>query len=292
MALGIVGAAYAQTVHQLEVGEILFTSTQNGNYDIYAMNSDGSDLRPLTDSPADDTNPSWSPDGASVLFISDRDGSSDVFIMNSDGSEPRPLTRTDADEVAAAWSPDGTQIVFARGDSEISPLQGGTAQLFILTLATGEETQITDAEALHNAPAWSPDGEWIAYVSDADGTPQIYKQHIADGTVVRMTNVEGATSFNPAWSPNGAWLAYDSLLDGNRDIYVMDSDGERLRRVTDDPAVDMQPVWTFDGTRLMFASDRVGNMNLYRTDSFGRGIVRLTTGEGVQAEPFCLWAGG
>lgn len=293
-ALAMFGRAAAQAnvnVDDVQVGEVLFTSAQAGNFDIFAMNPDTSDQRALTDSDGNDTSPSWSPDGLYVLFISDRTGNAEVFMMSSDGTNQRPLTDTAADEVAAAWSPDGAQIVFVRGDSDVSPLAGGTAQLFILTLATGEERQLTNADALHNAPAWSPDGEWIAYVSDAEGSPQLYKMRVDGSDILRLTHAPGTSSFNPAWSPDGTTLAFDSIFAGNRDVYTMDSDGSNVLRLTRHIAIDMQPVWTFDGLRLMFVSERTGGIDIYRMFANGGNVERLTTGDGIEAEPFCLWAG-
>jgi TolB protein len=275
---------------RLEIGEVLFTSAANGNLDIVAMKPDGTGLRSLTDSPADDSSPIWSPDGRAILFLSDRDGSGNVFIMNTDGSEQRNITQSELAEFSADWSPDAAQIVFARADSTLQPAEGGTAQLFIRDLATGEETQLTDDPAFNNEPAWDPQGEYIAYVSDIEGTPQIYLLRLSDGETIRISGDANASRFNPAWSPNGEWLAYDSVVEGNRDIYVMRRNGERILRLTDHPDTDMQPVWTFDGLRLMFSSDRTGTMQIYRMDASGRGVVRLTDSPTTATQATCLWA--
>jgi Tol biopolymer transport system component len=280
---------HAQDTPTLTIGEVVFTSALNGNPDIFAMNPDGTELRALTDSPANDNSPVWSPDGQHILFLSERDGGQDVFIMNNDGSEQRNITQSVLDEYAAGWSPDAQQIVFARADSEIPPNEGGTVQLFILDLQTGEETQLTASSAFNNAPTWSPDGAWIAYVSDIEGTPQIYKMRVDGSETIRMTTTPDTTSFNPAWSPNGQWLAFDSVVSENRDIYVMREDGTNLRRLTDHPDTDMLPVWTFDGLRLMFSSDRTGVMQIYRMDAGGRGVVRITNSRTSEKDASCLW---
>ncbi len=281
---------HAQETLPLEIGEVLFTSSANGNRDIFLMKPDGTGLRALTDSDDDDYSPIWSPDGQAILFISERDGNADVFTMNTDGSAVRNVTQSALDEFSADWSPDGTQIVFARADSALSPADGGTTQLWVRSLTTDAETQITEIEAFNNEPAWSSQGDRIAFVSDFEGTPQIYSLPPSGGEPTLMTTLAGTTSFNPAWSPNGRWLAFDSVVDGNRDIYVMRADGSEPRRLTDDPAVDMQPVWTFDGLRLMFSSDRTGVMQIYRMDAGGRGVLRLTNSRTAETEAACLWA--
>ena len=66
--------------------KILFTSTRDGNREIYTMNPDGSEQMRLTHHPGNDLSAVWSPTGEQILFISDRDGVRDLFLMDSDGS--------------------------------------------------------------------------------------------------------------------------------------------------------------------------------------------------------------
>lgn len=82
------------------------------NREIYVMNADGSDQARLTDDPADDSSPSWSPDGTQIVFDSDRAGNDDIYVMNADGSDVRQLTSGAADEGFPTWSPDGSMIAF------------------------------------------------------------------------------------------------------------------------------------------------------------------------------------
>ena len=86
------------------------------------MNADGSNQRRLTQNPADDADPAWSPDGQRIAFYSNRDGTFDIYVMNADGSHQRRLTRHFADDSDPAWSPDGHTMAFATnrdGNSEI-----------------------------------------------------------------------------------------------------------------------------------------------------------------------------
>jgi TolB protein len=91
-------------------------SGRDDNAEIYVQNVDGSNLRRLTNHPARDAFPVFSPDGTQIVFNSNREGESlDVYIMRSDGSDVRRLTNWPSDEEASAgcWSPDGTQIFFS-----------------------------------------------------------------------------------------------------------------------------------------------------------------------------------
>ncbi len=69
------------------------------------MDADGSGLTTLTDNPANDSFPAWSPDGSRIAFTSDRDGNAEVYVMNADGSDLTRLTNNPAEDDAPAWSP-------------------------------------------------------------------------------------------------------------------------------------------------------------------------------------------
>src|SRR6188508_387922 len=84
---------------------IAFYSDRDGNAEIYVMNADGSGVRRLTNTKADEGYPSWSPDGRTITFDSDRDGNFEIYAMDADGSNPRRLTNHPARDVSASWAP-------------------------------------------------------------------------------------------------------------------------------------------------------------------------------------------
>jgi len=86
-------------------GKIAFTSDRDGNHEVYVMNADGSGQTRLTDNPAADALPAWSPDGSRIAFTSDRDGNPEVYVMNADGSGQTNLTSNPATDAFPAWSP-------------------------------------------------------------------------------------------------------------------------------------------------------------------------------------------
>src|SRR5438128_9688134 len=95
-------------------GQIAFTSLRDGNEEIYVTNADGSGVTRLTNNPASDVAPAWSPDGSKILFGTNRDGNGEVYVMNADGSGPLNLSNNPASEnpdwTSPAWSPDGSKI--------------------------------------------------------------------------------------------------------------------------------------------------------------------------------------
>jgi Tol biopolymer transport system component len=85
--------------------KIAFTSSRDGDSEIYVMNPDGSDQTNLTNNAARDEEPAWSPDGSKIAFASDRDGNYEVYVMNADGSSQTNLTNNAATDNAPDWQP-------------------------------------------------------------------------------------------------------------------------------------------------------------------------------------------
>jgi TolB protein len=114
------------------------------------------------------------------------------------------------------------------------------------------------------SPAWSPDGQSVAYVSFEDRLPSVYVQQLKTGERHRVSARAGVNQA-PAWSPDGRKLALTlSTRDGNLDIYTLDLATQALARITDDPGIDTEPQWSKDGQSLYFTSDRAGGPQIYR----------------------------
>jgi TolB protein len=114
------------------------------------------------------------------------------------------------------------------------------------------------------SPAWSSDGEWLAYVSFERRVSAVYVQQVKSGQR-RMVSARAGINGAPSWSPDGRKLALTlSGTNGNLDIYLLDLGTQALTRVTDDPGIDTEAVFTPDGSGLYFTSDRSGNPQVYR----------------------------
>jgi TolB protein len=114
------------------------------------------------------------------------------------------------------------------------------------------------------SPAWSPDGQNLAYVSFEERLPSVYVQFLKTGERRRVSAHAGVNQA-PAWSPDGKKLALTlSTRDGNLDVYVLDLATQALTRITDDPGIDTEPQWSKDGQNLYFTSDRAGGPQIYR----------------------------
>jgi len=226
-----------------------------------------------------------------------RFGDYEVYVMAPDGSCLTNLTSSWADDVAPAWSPDGRHVAFVSVRDTLSgKLDLESGEIYLLDFdpltgrAVGEARRMTDSPAADGWPAWSPNGDQIAFHSDRGGDFDIWVMDAAPlegspeacdtcgkggSNPVNLTNHPGDDRF-PAWSPDGARIAFASDRDGSYDIWVMDADGSGLVKLTDSPARDRYPIWSPDGTRLTFNTDRDGNQEIYIMDASGNDLVNVT----------------
>ena len=115
----------------------------------------------LTFDAANDTEPSWSPDGRRIAFVSDREGNDEIYVMDRDGSNLARLTHNRGADRSPRWSPDGSSILF-------HSFEGNRADLFLMDPDGSNRVRITDDPYLNTQAGWSPDGTRIAFVSNPD----------------------------------------------------------------------------------------------------------------------------
>jgi TolB protein len=136
------------------------------------------------------------------------------------------------------------------------------------------------------SPAWSPDGQWLAYVSFENRVSAIFVQRLRSGER-RQISARAGINGAPAWSPDGQRLALTlGGSNGNLDIYLLTLAGQTLTRLTDDAAIDTEPNWAPDGKTIFFTSDRAGGPQIYRIGlQPGERPKRVTFGSSYNARP-------
>jgi TolB protein len=148
--------------------------------------------------------------------------------------------------------------------SVLGHLPDKTYQLIVADADGMNPRVVMDSKEPLMSPAWSPDGQSLAYVSFEARLPTVYVQTLKTGERRRVSARAGVNQA-PAWSPDGKTLALTlSTRDGNLDIYTLDLATQALTRITDDPGIDTEPQWSNDGQSLYFTSDRAGGPQIYR----------------------------
>ncbi len=226
--------------------KIVFSSTRDGNSEIYAMEIDGSNQVRLTNHPADDYGPSWSPDGRRIAFVSNRDSGVDhIYVMDSDGRNVTQLTR-ESNGSHPAWSPDGAKIAFTRN-------KGGN-QIWVMDADGQNQTRLTHV-GFNVLPAWSPDGRRIAFVSSNKEINVMDENGNNRESLIRERLPWG----NPSWSPDGQWIAFDSEHDFIIQIHVVKTDGSGLRkRLTGEFRNKVRAAWSPDGNTIAYVQEVPG----------------------------------
>ena len=248
--------------------KIAFQSEREGKADIYVMNADGSEQKRLTNNPAHDLGPTWSPDGKKIAFYSGRYRGFRIYVMNADGSEQKNLTKTKlANDGHPSWSPDGKKIAF-------HSQRDGNTEIYVMNPDGSGSERLTNNPAYDLDPSWSPDGKKIAFYSQRGGNYDIYVMN-ADGSEQKRLANPVVGRF-PSWSPDGKKIAFYSNRDGNYEIYVMNPDGSEQKNLTNNPAHDSGPSWSPDGKKIAFHSTRDGNREIYVMNADGSEQERLT----------------
>src|SRR6266576_123427 len=206
--------------------------------------ANGGGVTQLTNSPADEFLPLFSPDGTRIVFGKCFGGGCDVVVINADGSGERGVVNQG---VPAAWSPDGRQLMIVSN-------RDGDYELYATPLDGSPVTKLTDNTADDGAgTGWSPDGSRIAFNSNRGGAGQDVYVMNADGSgVTQLTPNDGFDDTGPVWSPDATQIAFESNRAGDEQIFVMNVDGSDVRQLTFDAGVsNTGPHWI----RQVFASN-------------------------------------
>ncbi len=195
-----------------------------------------------------------------IAFASGRSGLPQIFMINADGTSLVQLTNLEQGACQPSWSPDGSQLVFIspcdrRGDFFETPYK--ESSLYLINADGTNLKPLTTAPGSDFDPAWSPDGNRIAFTSVRDGQKEIYLLSMKSLAITRLTTATGNVESNqqPAWSPDGKLIAYTVKRVGAYQVWVMNDTGQenvQLAR-SGQQLWDFLPAWSPDAKTIFFS---------------------------------------
>ena len=235
--------------------------------------------------------PSYSPDGQHIVFSGVADGVTDLYIVDVDGKNLRHITNDRYGDLMPSWSPDGARIAFAtdRASSNLATLKLGKLQIAIYDVGNGTIKVLPGQEGLNINPVWSPDAKSIAYVSDRNGTANIYLHNLDSDQDLRVTNVQSGISQFTETSPVMSWsratdrLAFTYFDNNDFTVWYVDHPQQYATaispKVTAVASAPAQPGQVKDST----PGHTSGAMSTYRSASGARQSGAVTTAETIDS---------
>lgn len=252
-------------------GSIAYAARERGQTDIWGVPIGSRAPIRLTNDPADERDPAWSPDGRRLAFASRQDGNWEIYVLVIGEESPTRLTYDLSYQGAPQWSPDGEWLVY-------ESYQGNNLDIYVMNIAgvlNGSESPIRlpgNSDAPDYAPVWSPqndDGRHIAFVSWRDGNQDIYSFSLDDQSVTNLTRTPNRHEDHPAWSPSGDFVAYSAYDVGLEKVFVVSADGVGGAQVL---AAGRAPAWSPDSASVVAAVDSIDGTQLVVTPFAGSGV--------------------
>jgi Tol biopolymer transport system component len=251
-----------------------------GTCEIFTINPDGTDRKRLTDNPANDRFPAWSPDGDRLAFVSDRDGTPEVYTVDAaGGANVVRITNGGAVmDAAPSWSPDGKKIAF-------TSTRDGNAEVYVAaaTGASSNPVRLTNNAAFDGEPCWSPDGKKIAFISDRDEDRDVYVMNADGSGAARLFNTDPSPESSPSWSPDGKQIAVTSDISitsvGNpgRHVFLIQADGQAWKRITTN-GYNYDPCWSPDGAKIAYTTEDAVTLICVANAADGSNVTHPTHG--------------
>jgi TolB protein len=244
--------------------------------EIYIMDFDGKNIRPITRDGNFALSPSWAQDGRRILFTSYKPATRggplnpNLYSLDLLSNQRRLLSAARGLNTGGVFHPKENKIAYTFS-------QNGRPEIFVLDLNSNTRRPITRTQFFSVEPAWSPDGSRLAYSSSQTGRPHIFVAN-ADGSGARRLTFAGVYNSSPNWSPLGDRLVFSGQENraNNFNIFRIDPSGSNLVRLTDTNWSSENPVHSPDGRFIAYSSNQKGRYQIHVMTVEGQRARALT----------------
>ncbi len=214
-----------------------------------------------------------------ITYVAQQKGARELYVMDYDGHDPRQVTADGFLNLMPRWSPDRRYLVFTSYRAK------GTQTISLLELATGKRWTMVSINGLNITPAFSPDGNFLAFSTSQDGNAEVYKLDTKTKKLHRLTT-HRAGDLSPSWSPSGREIAFTSDRGGGPQVYLMSADGSNTRRLTFEGNYNAAPSWSPRGNWIAHVCrTKQRRYKLCLTSPDGQQRRQITTGTGIDDSP-------
>lgn len=253
--------------------DIAFQSFRDSNLEIYVMDSNGNNVRRLTNYKEADLVPLWSPTEQKIAYMSFIDKKFQVCIMNADGTGQKIISKSPGDNIPESWSPDGKKLAYCSKEDESWDICTVNAD------GTGLK-RLTDGLSYNRGASWSPDGKRISFISIRDGNWEIYVMN-SDGTEQKRLTDNSCYDTEPQWSPKGDKIMFMTERDKVNGKYIkraytMNPDGSNQKSLTDSTTSEGLTAWSPDGSKIAFSRYEGIMTHIYTINVDGTSLQKLT----------------
>lgn len=253
----------------------------DGTREIYVMDYDGWNQRPVTQHKTLSMSPDFGPSGDVLTYVSYVTRAPGIHLADlRTGRKTHVLVDGDLN-ISPAFSPDGRRLAVAR------TVGGGNVEIFVCNVDGSDLRRLTHSRGIDTNPSWSPTARELAFTSNRAGSPQVYVMSV-EGTDLRRATFEGDYNDGAAWSPDGTRLAHATRRGNSFDLALTDLVTLESLRLPAGPGSHEAPVFSPDGRKLAFASTRdegsERKTQIYVMEIDGSHVRRLTS-EGNNSAP-------
>ncbi len=254
---------------------IYFVSDRTGHKEIWAMDYDGKNQRPITHFNSTSIEPAVSPDGSKVVFTSYAKGNPGIFVFSVDPVRDLRFYNQGASvNSSPSFTPDGKQIVY-------SSSAGRCCRIFVADLNGSGFRPISSLSSIDTEPKVNPKtGSDLVFSSGRSGPEQVYRMNMDGADLERLSDGTGEAA-NPSWHPDGQLIAFAwtrGFAAGAWNVFLMDVASHKvMAQLTHAEGKNEHPSWAPDGKHLVFSSTRAGGSQIYSMLADGSQVQQLTT---------------